>query len=120
MKAILVGLVLGSFATTSFGQSLEEKVKTALSDVAQGKCSQDLLAPMLRAACDSQPQTKTHLGGLGAIESLESYGVQAFPNGSKPTVFRVTFEKGIMTWAAEEAPDGKLAILWSDMMTAPR
>lgn len=122
MKTLLAAVLSVALLSPALAQSsgLSDKVRSALTSIANGSCPESLLTPSLRASCDGQPQTSAHLRSLGAIETVQSYGVQEMPNGGKPTVFRVIFLKGTMTWYAEESRDGKLSVLWSDGQTQPR
>jgi hypothetical protein len=122
MKYIFSALLVTCFCFPAAAQdtALSGKVRLALADMANGTCSEERLAPALRAACDSHHQAAKHLRQLGEIESIHDYGVQQAPNGQKPTVFRVVFERGTMTWYAEEGADGKLSMLWSDGQSHPR
>lgn len=123
MMRLTIAILVAFFCSQALAQetALAAKVRAALTDVTNGICSPQRLSPYARAGCESAPPMMTQqLKQIGPIERIQDYGVQPWPNGQKPTVFRITFQNGVMTWFAEEAPDGKIGMLWTDGATAPK
>lgn len=85
----------------------------ALRSSASGNCPATIMSPMLQDACERQmPNMANSLRQLGSIKSAAYRGEQQSANGLAE-VYRVTFERGTMTWMINTGQDGKIFVLWS-------
>lgn len=86
----------------------------ALTDAAEGQCSEEIMSPLLLDACEQQTDSNRQmLAPLGKISGAKYLGIQDMPGG-KAEAYRVLFEKGTMVWVASLDSAGKLLVLWSN------
>ena len=97
---------------TAGAQQAQAKVRQAVEEAAQGRCS-DILSTPLKSACDQQiAQTAEVLQSLGPIKAFEFRGMEQGPNGEAES-YVATYESVRLVWMATTTPDGKLNGLWS-------
>lgn len=98
--------------STVHAQDAAGKVRQAIEESANGKCS-DVLSTMVKYACDQQAtQMAATFKALGKLSDVTYKGVETMPNG-KAEVYLATHQNGKMMWMVVVAPDGKLSTFWS-------
>lgn len=111
-------MILPTFPVLS-AEAAKEKLIQALTDSARGKCSEEIMSPLLLDACEQQADANRHmLAPLGKIVSAKYLGIQEMPGG-KAEAYRVSFEHGSMMWVASLDGAGKLLVLWSNGSIRP-
>lgn len=107
-------LTLGLLATAQLvhAQGAAGKVRQAIEETTNGKCS-DVLSTMVKYACEQQSARMAEtFKRLGRITDVSFKGLEATPNG-QAEVYLATHQNGKMMWMVVVAPDGKLSTFWS-------
>ncbi len=107
--AIAIASLVGSVA---IAQEARDKVRQAVEEAGQGRCS-DVLSAQLKEACVQQVEkTAEVLQTLGPITDFSFRGVETVKSG-QAEAYVVTYERAKLLWLATLAPDGRLNGLWS-------
>lgn len=115
VQIVLTALLLSAtaIATAEQGGRLQELLKKAIDATARGECPQDLMTPLLVSACeDQQPRMAQRISSLGNIKSFKFMGVQTSQMGPAE-VYRVSHERGTMTWMINTDSQGKILVFWT-------
>ncbi|USX26048.1 hypothetical protein NHH73_26365 [Oxalobacteraceae bacterium OTU3CINTB1] len=113
----LVAIAANTIAGSVFAQGTgmhADLLKRALAESSKGKCSPDIMSPMLRGACEQQmPGMSQMLTNKGTVLSVEFMGTQT--SGMGPAeVYKVKFSAGTMMWMINTGPDGKILVFWGN------
>jgi len=93
---------------------LKDKIVGVMDANRDGKCPEDLMAPVLLDICEQQVEVmKNRLAQLGSITKVQYRGIEKLPNGVEAEAYKIYFENGSMMWLATAGGDGKLNYLWS-------
>ncbi len=110
MAAVAAGVLLAGAAnaqTQETGQ-YQAALERMMSEAAQSRCPEDLMAPELLAACTPQiAQMGPGLQSLGAIESITYLGHEDGPQG-RVERYAVKYAIGVtLNWGVGGLVDGK-------------
>jgi hypothetical protein len=106
-------LAAGVAVRADSGGQLQDVLRRAIIAASQGKCPAELMTPLLRSQCeDQQPGMGQRIAALGQITSIDFMGTQTTPGGPAE-IYKVTHEKGRLTWMISTDSQGKIVILWT-------
>lgn len=116
MAAVAAGVLLagGANAQTQEQGQYQAALERMMSEAAQSRCPEDLMAPELLAACTPQiAQMGPGIQSLGAIESITYLGHEDTPKGRVET-YAVKYAIGVtLNWGIGGMVDGKYTIAYA-------
>ncbi len=88
-------------------------LRNAIEAAGRGECPETLMTPLLIGACeDQQPGIGQRISSLGKIRKLRFMGIQNSQMGPAE-VYRVTHERGTMTWMINTDGNGKILVFYT-------
>ena len=117
MSAVAVATMLSGTAqaqTASEQGQYQAALERMMSEAAQSRCPEDLMAPDLLAACTPQiAQMGPGIQSLGAIESITYLGHEDGPTG-RVERYAVKYAVGItLNWGIGGVVDGKYTVAFA-------
>ena len=115
VRIVLTALLLSTstIAMAQQGGRHQDLLRKAIEATARGECPGELMTPLLVSACeDQQPRMGQRITSLGNIKSFKFMGVQTSQMGPAE-VYRVSHERGTMTWMINTDSQGKILVFWT-------
>lgn len=116
MAAVAAGVLLagGANAQTQEQGQYQAALERMMSEAAQSRCPEDLMAPELLAACTPQiAQMGPGIQSLGAIESITYLGHEDGPTG-RVERYAVKYAIGVtLNWGIGGVVDGKYTVAFA-------